>query len=61
MESEYIAMSRAFKMLIRINALKEKLLKDESKPTLMCDNKSAIIAAACGNVEVIDAPNQVRF
>jgi len=45
MESEYVAMSKGTKMVMRIKTMKERLLNDYRKPVLKGDNKSAICAA----------------
>jgi len=45
MESEYVAMSKGTKMLMRIKTIKERLINDNRKPLLKGDNKSAICAA----------------
>lgn len=45
MESEYIAMSKAAKILAALKALARRLVRYNSRPTLNVDNKAAISAA----------------
>jgi len=61
MELEYVAMSRTAKLLMRIDILKERLLKDKNKLTLMCDNKAAISAAKTEIFKIPNASREVRF